>query len=89
MEFNEATKVRDQIEAELNKYGDILKQYPRSAIGLPSEKDRISPEYQAAKKALDATFKKLRDFNKVYCKRFAKELKAERDKKRVLYQNKV
>lgn len=42
----------------------------------------MSPEYKEAKRNFDRLFSQLRDFNALYSKKFARELRAERDRRR-------
>jgi hypothetical protein len=42
---------------------------------------RATPEFQAANARFQRAFARLRAFNTIYVKRFAKELRAERDKR--------
>lgn len=77
MTFQDAKQRRDELEATLSAVT-----YPvvvRGPMGLPSEADRLSAPYQAARQAEAKAMKALQDFNKVFVKQFKKELKQERD----------
>lgn len=69
------------IEKEMAAAEAAMRAFPRGAMGLPPESVRLSPEYRAAKARTDKAFARLRAFNAVYVKRFAKELRAERAKR--------
>jgi hypothetical protein len=79
--FEKAKSEIALIEQELADAVKILKSFPVNAMGLPSESDRLSPKYRTAKVRADKAFAKLRALNTVFVKRFAKEMKAERDKR--------
>lgn len=52
--------------------------YPRNAMGVVNDAVRLSPEYQAHKKAYDRAFAELRNFNGWYVKTFRAEMRADR-----------
>jgi hypothetical protein len=79
--FDEAKAERALIEKELAAAEAAMRAFPRGAMNLPPESVRLSPEYRAAKARTDKAFARLRAFNAVYVKRFAKELRAERSKR--------
>jgi hypothetical protein len=79
--FEEAKTELALIEKEMAAAEAVMQTFPRGAMGLPPESVRLSPEYRAAKARTDKAFARLRAFNAVYVKRFAKELRAERTKR--------
>lgn len=80
--FVEASKKAVELHAEVDTASATLQRYQRSSIGLVSDQIRLSPEYKRDKANYDLAFSKLRKFNTTYTKHFAKELAAERDKRR-------
>jgi hypothetical protein len=81
MTFAEAKEQKAALEKAVHETGAVLKAYPRNAMGLVPESVRITPEYQAQRKAYQAAFSELQSFNQVYVVRFAKEIKDERRKR--------
>ena len=79
--FEEAKAELALIEAEMAAAEAVMRAFPRGPMGLPPESVRLSPEYRAAKARTDKAFARLRAFNAVYVKRFAKELRAERSQR--------
>jgi hypothetical protein len=77
--FEEAKAEGALLEKEMAEAEAVIRAFPRGAMGLPPESVRLSPEYRAAKARTDKAFARLRAFNGVFVKRFAKELRAERD----------
>ena len=77
--FEEAKTEQALLEAESDAAGAALKVFPKGPMGLTPDVVRATPEYRAAKARSDKAFQRLRDFNGVFTKRFAKELRAERD----------
>lgn len=57
----------------------------RGAMNLIAEPIRLHPEYRLAKSATDAAFASLQAFNRIYSKRFAKDIRADRDKRRAAH----
>jgi len=80
--FTEAKEKSTAINAEVASTSAVLKRFPKNAVGLTPDAVRLSLEYREAKANYDRAFARLRAFNEVYVKSFAKELKAERDKRR-------
>lgn len=77
--FEEAKAQRAAIEAEVDAADRVLKAFPRGAMGLTPDAVRATPEYRAARDRYQRAFARQRDFNTVFTKKFAKELRAERD----------
>jgi hypothetical protein len=70
------------LEAEVADAEAALKAIPgvsSGRMGLTPEHVRTSPQYRSARARFDKAFARLRAFNGVFVKRFAKELRAERD----------
>lgn len=74
MTFEEAKTAADHLDSAVKSAGEVLRQFPRSPLGLVSEETRKSPEYISAKRQYDIAFAKLRGFNAVFTRRFKKEL---------------
>ena len=66
------------LEKEVDAASAALQVFPRGPMGLVSE---ATPEYRAAKARFQKAFARLRAFNAVFTKRFAKELRAERSQR--------
>lgn len=79
--YEEARIARDALEAEVDDADKALKAFPRGPMGLPPENVRVSPQYREANARFQTAFAALRKFNTVFTKAFAKELRAERDKR--------
>lgn len=73
---------RDRIEAECDKFGEILQSFPKGAMNLTSNETKASEEYKYARKSYDLAFMRLRNINQYMTKHFSKEMKAERDARR-------
>ena len=82
LSFEEAKLQHDVIQDRAHAAGDVLRTFPRNAIGLVPDDVRTSATYRAAKSLYDVAFAHQRAFNGVYVKMFAKELSAERDARR-------
>lgn len=80
--FVEARSLRDRLEAETAKWEKALKHFPRGAMGLTPDHVKSSPEFIATKSAFDHAFSKLRQFNSMFTKKFARELQEERRQRR-------
>lgn len=76
--FEEAKAEGALLENEVNAADEALKAFPRGTMGLVSDVVAATPEYRAAKTRFQKAFTRLREFNAVFTKRFAKELRAER-----------
>jgi hypothetical protein len=79
--FEDAKAELALIEKEMAAAEAVMHAFPRGAMGLPPESVRLSPEYRTAKARTAKAFARLREFNAVFTKRFAKELRAERAKR--------
>ena len=77
--FEEAKAEVALLEKEVDAANEVLKTFPRGTMGLTPDAVATTPEYRAAKARFQKAFARLRAFNAVYVKRFAKELRAERD----------
>lgn len=82
MTFEEAKKLKEEIDKNVSKWDTILKTFPSNEIGLVSEEVRNTSEYAEAKRNYELHFQKLRVFNQWYVKEFKKELALERRNKR-------
>lgn len=81
MSFANATKIKAELEENLNVLSESLKVFPRGSMGLIPDDIKKTNEYIVVKVAYDHGFKELQNFNKVYVKQFKKELKKIRDEK--------
>lgn len=76
--FKEAKATGDVLDKEVDAASDALRAFPRGAMGLVPDAVTSTPEYRAAKVRFQKAFARQREFNAVFTKRFAKELRAER-----------
>jgi hypothetical protein len=79
--FEDAKAEGALLEKEVDAADAALKVFPRGTMGLVSETVTSTPEYRAAKTRFQKAFARLREFNAVFTKRFAKELRAERSQR--------
>jgi hypothetical protein len=79
--FEDAKVEHAQIEAEVDAASDALQVFPRGPMGITPAAVAATPEYRAAKTRYAKAFARQRAFNEVFTKKFAKELRAERDKR--------
>lgn len=79
--FEDAKAEHAQIEQEVDAASDALQVFPRGPMGLTPDAVTATPEYRAAKTRYAKAFARQRAFNEVFTKKFAKELRAERDKR--------
>lgn len=82
MSFEEAVAARDRLEQEASAAGHVLNAFPRGAMGLTPDHVRATPEWRAAKDRYKRAFAALQNFNTVFTKAFAKELRAQRAERR-------
>jgi hypothetical protein len=78
MTFEEAKLTKALMENDVAETNAALALFPRSAMGLTPDDVKASPEFRAAKVAFEKSFGKLRAFNGVITKKFAKEMRQER-----------
>ena len=76
--YNIAKAAQARLQAETARTGAITNSFPRLPNGLTPDEVKFTPEYQAARKASSTAFQNERNFNSVYVKQFAKEIKADR-----------
>ncbi len=79
--FEEAKAEQALIEKEVHAASEVLRTFPRGAMGLTPAAVTSTPDYRAAKARFDKVFARQRAFNAVFTKRFVKELRAERAKR--------
>lgn len=85
MTYLEAKTMRDQIETDMRAADKTLRAIPSygtGAMGMTPDAVRATPEWKAATANTGATFRKLQDFNRVFVKQFAAEIRAERRNRR-------
>lgn len=83
LSFAEASAHAEDLNAEVAVTGDVLRAFPKNSTGLTPDSVRATAEYVTAKRAFDVAFKALQDFNSFFTKKFAKELIAARDARRL------
>jgi hypothetical protein len=76
--FEDAKAEAAALENELEAATKVIKTFPSGPMGLTPDAVRATAEYRAAKTRVDKAFARLREFNAVFVKRFANELRAER-----------
>jgi len=76
--FEEAKAEEALLENEMSEAQAAINAFPRGPTGLTPDAVKATPEWRAAKTRVDKAFARLRAFNAVFVKRFAKELRAER-----------
>ena len=81
--YEKAKEARDKIDRKLAKISAELKQFPKGRpMGMTPDHVKFSSEFQCAKFRYDKAFSELREFNKIFTKIFAKEIREERDERR-------
>ncbi|WP_234050142.1 MULTISPECIES: hypothetical protein [unclassified Xanthobacter] len=81
MTFDEAKALQASIEASVARAGawlDHLRGDHRTVLGLTPDEVKFSREWQRGKAVYDAAFRRLREFNRMFVKAYARELRAER-----------
>lgn len=78
MNYQEAKARSDQLFEAARNAGRLLAAYPRNAMGLVADAVRLSPEYQAHKKASDKALAELQKFNAWHVKTHKAEIRADR-----------
>lgn len=73
------------LEKEVRIANQALRAFPRGPMGLTPDAVRITPEWPDAKQLFDRAWTNLREFNKIYMKKYKKELWAERQARRSGY----
>lgn len=82
-DFAQAKKVRDQLEADADATGSVLKALSGGGpMNFTPEHVRKTSEWQKAKREADAAFTALRTYNSVFVRRFKKELADDRAARR-------
>src|SRR4029077_2975107 len=79
--FEAAKAEGDLIQKEVDAAEAVLQTFPKSPMGGVQDDVRATPEFRAAKARFQKAFARLQAFNTIYVKRFAKELRAERDRR--------
>lgn len=75
-EYLAARAQRDAIQAEVDQAAATLRPLSGGgAMGLTPDAMRATPEWQAARRAYDAAFARLRQFNTTFTKQFAREIR--------------
>jgi hypothetical protein len=79
--FEDARAEHDLIQREVDAASEVLQAFPKGPMGGVGDDVRATPEFRAANTRFQKAFARLRAFNAIYVKRFAKELRVERDKR--------
>lgn len=74
-----------ELEAACAAAAEPLKAAPRGAMGLTPDSAK-TPAWRAAYAEHAAAFRRLRNFNRIFCKMFAAEIRRDRDAKRAALQ---
>lgn len=80
--FDSALAEKLRLEAECETLSRAMQRFPRGSMGLTPDHVKASPEFQQAKRVFDASFRRLRDFNALFLKKFKKEYRAYMSEKR-------
>lgn len=81
MTYAEFIADQAKLESTLRDIGAQLDAYPKGAMNLTIESAKDA-RYHQLKRAQAAVWKGLQDLNACYCKKFAKEIRADRDTRR-------
>jgi len=79
LDFEIDTQTRNYFEEEVYSAKQKLKNIEgvsKGSMGLTPDEVKNSEEYKTAKANLDFAFRRLQNFNAMYVKRWAKEIKA-------------
>lgn len=77
--FEIAKATRDKLAADVARTSAVLQTFPTEGpMNLTPDAVKFSPMFRAAKAQFDAAFQRLRAFNTVFVKQFAKEIREER-----------
>lgn len=79
--FEDAKAEHALIAKEVDAASVALQTFPRSPMGGVRDDIREAPEFRAANERFQKAFARLRAFNTIYVKRFAKELRTESAKR--------
>jgi hypothetical protein len=80
--FEEAVAERDRLEQEVSASGKVMDTFPHGATGLTPDHVRATSEWRAAKDRYKRAFAALQNFNILFTRTFAKELRAQRAERR-------
>lgn len=81
--FQEACQMRDRLQTDMQAASEALNAFPKEGpMNLTPDAVKFSPEFQEASAQYRRAHDALRRFNLVFCKVFAKELRAERRARR-------
>jgi hypothetical protein len=80
-DYESAKIVRDEINASWDKVCQDLKSYPKGSMGLTLDSAKDS-RWHSLMKQSDNHRKQLQNFNRVFVKKFKKEILQERKEKR-------
>lgn len=81
-DFIGAKAEADKLNLAVDETNAILQKFPKSPNGMTPDDVKASPAFKTASQNFDRAFGALRKFNGTYTKRFADELRHERDARR-------
>jgi hypothetical protein len=79
-EYQKAKIESDKLKKEVDRFDKELQKYPRNNSGMVSDETLQSKEYKQDKLNFQKAFKSLQDFNKIFSKKFKKEIRYEYNK---------
>lgn len=79
MDYAEAVQKSRELEERYRSASVILKSYPKDKLGLISDEIKRTSEYKTARRRQQQVFSELQSFNQWFVKRYAKELKEDRE----------
>jgi hypothetical protein len=83
IDFKGALAIRAELETEVSRLGTQLNSFPKTGpMGMVPDAIKSSPAFRAAKGEFDAAFCRLRAFNSIFVRQFAREIRAMRRTRR-------
>jgi hypothetical protein len=83
-DFLVAREQADRLEQATAKTSAALQEFPRGPLGLTPDDVKASPEWKTAHRNFEVAFQAQRRFNSTYTKKFADELRHERNARRAV-----
>lgn len=78
MTYEQAKARAEELNEACNVAGKALGKFPKGPMGLTPDAVKHSTEFKTAKAIFDLAFARLRAFNSIYVKQFARERREER-----------
>lgn len=78
MNYEEAKKIKKELDKQYDTYGKILDSFPKNETGLTPDHIRELQEWKEADRNFKESFAKLRAFNTWFIKEFKTEYTRER-----------